>query len=104
MLEANYKGSTERMPDGVYKIYVQEPEELGPKQSQNSQMYIEFNDLCYSIHNRKDKRSRKKFGLIKLLGYIGKQIKWWRTEKTLYRRRNDRQAIRFLIRRTNKRS
>ncbi|XP_011686839.1 PREDICTED: ATP-binding cassette sub-family G member 4-like isoform X2 [Wasmannia auropunctata] len=40
-----------RMEEDDCKVHVQESEKLlGPKKSQ---MYIEFNDLCYSVRNRK---------------------------------------------------
>ncbi|XP_011686846.1 PREDICTED: ATP-binding cassette sub-family G member 1-like isoform X1 [Wasmannia auropunctata] len=54
MLEVNGNNDAARMLDGDCKIYVQESEKLlGPKKSQNLQINIEFNDLCYSARDRK---------------------------------------------------
>ncbi|XP_011705488.1 PREDICTED: ATP-binding cassette sub-family G member 4-like [Wasmannia auropunctata] len=55
MLGANDKNDAARMLDGDCKIHVQESEKLlEPEKSRTSQMYIEFNDLCYSVRlNRK---------------------------------------------------
>ncbi|KYN02165.1 ATP-binding cassette sub-family G member 4, partial [Cyphomyrmex costatus] len=50
------KNNLARMLKDDCKIHIQESEKfLGPVKSRNSQMYIEFNDLCYSVCNSKGK-------------------------------------------------
>ncbi|KYN21283.1 ATP-binding cassette sub-family G member 4 [Trachymyrmex cornetzi] len=50
MLEMNDKNNAAKMLKGDCKIHVQESEKLlEPVKSWNSQIYIEFNDLCYSV-------------------------------------------------------
>ncbi|KAG5306219.1 ABCG4 protein, partial [Acromyrmex insinuator] len=57
MLKVNDKNDAARMLNSDCKIHVQESEKLLELEKlRNSQMYIEFNDLCYSVHrNRKGK-------------------------------------------------
>lgn len=57
MLEVNDKNDAARMLDGDCKIHVRESEKLlEPEKWRNSQMCIEFNDLCYSVRgNHKGK-------------------------------------------------
>ncbi|KAG5340178.1 ABCG4 protein, partial [Acromyrmex heyeri] len=57
MLNVNDENDAARMLNSDCKIHVQESEKLLELEKlRNSQMYIEFNDLCYSVHrNRKGK-------------------------------------------------
>ncbi|KYN29408.1 ATP-binding cassette sub-family G member 4 [Trachymyrmex cornetzi] len=57
MLEVNDENDAARMLNSDCKIHVQESEKLLELEKlRNSQMYIEFDDLCYSVHhNRKGK-------------------------------------------------
>ncbi|XP_077275252.1 ATP-binding cassette sub-family G member 1-like isoform X3 [Temnothorax americanus] len=59
MLEAN--GAAKMLDDDSCKISLQESEKLlGPGKSWNSQMCIEFSDLCYSVCHRNRKETETK--------------------------------------------
>ncbi|XP_011060248.1 PREDICTED: ATP-binding cassette sub-family G member 4-like [Acromyrmex echinatior] len=69
MLKVNDKNDAARMLNSDCKIHVQESEKLLELEKlRNSQMYIEFNDLCYSVH-RNRKETEKKI-LHNLTGYF----------------------------------
>ncbi|XP_018338581.1 PREDICTED: ATP-binding cassette sub-family G member 4-like [Trachymyrmex septentrionalis] len=69
MLEENDENDAAKMLNSDCKIYVQESEKLQELEKlRNSQMYIEFDDLCYSV-NRNRKEPEKKI-LHNLTGYF----------------------------------
>lgn len=57
MVKTNDKINVAKIVDNDCKIHMEESEKLlEPEKSWDSQICIEFNDLCYSVHcNRKGK-------------------------------------------------
>ena len=72
MLEENDENDAAKMLNSDCKIYVQESEKLQELEKlRNSQMYIEFDDLCYSVNrNRKGKFISSSYILVSVKGVI----------------------------------
>lgn len=75
MLEANNENDAAGMLTSDCKIHVQESKKLLElEKSRNSQMYIEFDDLCYSVRrNRKGKLISSSYISMKVVIFLRSQ-------------------------------
>ncbi|XP_018361258.1 PREDICTED: ATP-binding cassette sub-family G member 4-like [Trachymyrmex cornetzi] len=69
MVKTNDKNNVAKIVDNDFKIHMEESEKLlESEKSRNSQMCIEFNDLCYSV--RRNRKETEKTILHNVTGYF----------------------------------